>query len=272
MTTQIDSTRSIIFAEMQRRAVNGLAPFPARSVAARIGVSDTTVTSAIAWFRSRGWIKCVEDANAHHPAIYHLVPEADRRPKSGRIAGMASEAWPEERLERLVGLWRDGLSTSEIGVQMGTTKNAIVGKAHRLIDAGILEPRASPIIRSSEPREPRPAPAPRATLPPLPSARAITLPIKSASEPKFKGNPRSMFGLRVSERPAVIEFRAPVEPSPRPRLVADEVYAFGPSQEPCQWIVKEGSVIEPWVHCGMTRAAWPYCTGHMKRAYGKDAA
>jgi hypothetical protein len=51
--------------------------------------------------------------------------------------------WTDERVELLKELWRiKGLSTSRIGVQLGgLSKNAVIGKAHRLK----LEPRQSPI-------------------------------------------------------------------------------------------------------------------------------
>ncbi|WP_264812479.1 GcrA family cell cycle regulator, partial [Gluconacetobacter sacchari] len=55
---------------------------------------------------------------------------------------MAME-WTEETIARLRALWQQGLSTAEIGRQLSVTKNAVVGKAHRLG----LEARPSPIRR-----------------------------------------------------------------------------------------------------------------------------
>ena len=49
--------------------------------------------------------------------------------------------WTQERVDQLGQLWRQGLSTAEIGRRLGLTKNAVVGKAHRLS----LEPRPSPL-------------------------------------------------------------------------------------------------------------------------------
>ncbi|NHN87369.1 GcrA family cell cycle regulator [Acetobacter conturbans] len=51
--------------------------------------------------------------------------------------------WTDETIARLKALWQEGLSTAEIGRQLGITKNAVVGKAHRLA----LPPRPSPIRR-----------------------------------------------------------------------------------------------------------------------------
>ncbi|HLJ63603.1 MAG TPA: GcrA family cell cycle regulator [Stellaceae bacterium] len=56
--------------------------------------------------------------------------------------------WSPELIERLGALWRAGLSTAEIGRQLGVTKNAVVGKAHRLL----LKPRPSPLKRPPAPK------------------------------------------------------------------------------------------------------------------------
>lgn len=77
--------------------------------------------------------------------------------------------WSTEAIERLKALWAEGHSTAEIGRRMGISKNAVVGKAHRLN----LAARPSPIRREATgdrpaqapaPRAPRPATAPRSTL------------------------------------------------------------------------------------------------------------
>ncbi len=79
--------------------------------------------------------------------------------------------WNAETIERLRGLWAEGYSTAEIGRRMGISKNAVVGKAHRLN----LPSRPSPIRReaggrSSRPPQPRRVTGP--TLPPLATAAA----------------------------------------------------------------------------------------------------
>ena len=51
--------------------------------------------------------------------------------------------WTEALIAALRRLWAEGHSTAEIGRRMGITKNAVVGKAHRLM----LAPRPSPIRR-----------------------------------------------------------------------------------------------------------------------------
>ncbi len=54
--------------------------------------------------------------------------------------------WTDETIARLKELWAEGLSTAEIGRRLSITKNAVVGKAHRLS----LPPRPSPIRRSDK--------------------------------------------------------------------------------------------------------------------------
>jgi GcrA cell cycle regulator len=43
-----------------------------------------------------------------------------------------SREWPPERVETLKQLWAEGLSASAIAKQIGGTRNAIIGKVHRL--------------------------------------------------------------------------------------------------------------------------------------------
>ena len=52
--------------------------------------------------------------------------------------------WTPERIEEVTRLWGEGLTTAEIGKIVGVSKNAVVGKAHRLG----LPSRPSPIRRS----------------------------------------------------------------------------------------------------------------------------
>ena len=54
-------------------------------------------------------------------------------------------SWNEENVARLRELWDQGLPTAQIGKLIGFTKNAVVGKAHRIG----LERRPSPIRRTA---------------------------------------------------------------------------------------------------------------------------
>lgn len=103
--------------------------------------------------------------------------------------------WTAEAIERLRALWAEGHSTAEIGRRMGISKNAVVGKAHRLN----LPARPSPIRREpvgAEPRQQivrpaRPAgAAPRTTLPPSPVVVAAVAPVAAPPRPVVRPFPR----------------------------------------------------------------------------------
>ena len=53
--------------------------------------------------------------------------------------------WDDDNVSRLKELWDQGLPTAQIGKLLGFTKNAVVGKAHRIG----LERRPSPIRRTA---------------------------------------------------------------------------------------------------------------------------
>ena len=53
--------------------------------------------------------------------------------------------WDDDNVSKLRDLWDQGLPTAQIGKLLGFTKNAVVGKAHRIG----LERRPSPIRRSA---------------------------------------------------------------------------------------------------------------------------
>lgn len=57
-------------------------------------------------------------------------------------------AWTEKMVEDLKIMWKQGLTTGEIGKRLGVSKNSIVGKVHRLQ----LDARPSP-IKKKEPEE-----------------------------------------------------------------------------------------------------------------------
>ena len=90
--------------------------------------------------------------------------------------------WTEERVEILKKLWLDGLSASQIAKQLGgVTRNAVIGKVHRLGLSGRAAPSqpARPVFKAPRPARPAaPAPAPRRlvaeALAPMPAPRPIS--------------------------------------------------------------------------------------------------
>lgn len=81
--------------------------------------------------------------------------------------GALSMGWTEERVALLRKLWAEGLSASQIAKQLtGVTRNAVIGKVHRLGLAGRATPSrpAKRPVRQARPRVIGPA-APRMRLP-----------------------------------------------------------------------------------------------------------
>lgn len=63
---------------------------------------------------------------------------------------MSSVSWTDDRVELLKKLWLEGLSASQIAAQLGgVTRNAVIGKVHRLgmsgrVKASTSTPRSTP--------------------------------------------------------------------------------------------------------------------------------
>lgn len=206
--------------------------------------------------------------------------------------------WTDETIARLRELWSQGLSTAEIGRQLSITKNAVVGKAHRLG----LPPRPSPIrnrkVKDGEtpstetPRRKPPtrkAPAPKAEAPAdlfVEKAEAKPVPVKvetakPAAAPKpspamesimASPPPRPAAKVEAAARPSPVapepRVAPPVRPAPPPRFTAsiDRPARRGPS---CCWPI--GDPGTPGFHfCGATPLPGkPYCAEHAAIAYVK---
>ncbi len=139
--------------------------------------------------------------------------------------------WNEEAIARLRALWADGLSTAEIGRRMGITKNAVVGKAHRLQ----LSSRPSPIRRE---RRPEPVRLRRA------------LPAEA----------------RPVERPAPPP-RAEAPRPERPRVLRPVAVAGGGRVSPCCWPIGEPGTKSFRFCDAETLGGKPYCAEHAQIAY-----
>ena len=141
-------------------------------------------------------------------------------------------AWTPERIEELTQLWNAGHSASVIGKRLGVSKNAVVGKAHRLK----LPARPSPIRRQAKPQAPVRKPAPALTRP--------------TAEP-----------VAVTPQPPVVVAEEARPPQPMIRTGQQ------PSPRKCQWPI--GDPTKPDFHfCGEAAVpSKPYCAEHCAVAY-----
>ncbi len=153
--------------------------------------------------------------------------------------------WTEEAIATLRRLWDEGLSTAEIGRRMGISKNAVVGKAHRLN----LAARPSPIRRSPDGAQAPPRPARRVARPamPRPSPMLVAPALTRPAAP--------------THRPAVPDRQAaPVLPMPRA-----EPLRLGNAT--CCWPIGEPGTPE-FRFCGARALLGkPYCAEHAAIAY-----
>ena len=61
------------------------------------------------------------------------------------------QTWTDERVELLKKLWADGLSASQIAGELGgITRNAVIGKVHRL---GLSGPRQGSLLLGAAPAQ-----------------------------------------------------------------------------------------------------------------------
>ena len=73
------------------------------------------------------------------------------RPRAGNGPG-----WTPDRIETLTRLWNDGLAASVIAAKLGeVTRNAVIGKVHRLGLAGRNTTSRQPVPRRTSPRRDR---------------------------------------------------------------------------------------------------------------------
>ncbi len=153
--------------------------------------------------------------------------------------------WTEESIARLRELWAEGHSTAEIGRRMGVSKNAVVGKAHRLDLAG----RPSPIRREGDAEPPQATVVRRmtgSTLPPLAAAAPVPPP------PPLP-------------RPATALARAE---APKPQVVLS-VPARAPRAHTCCWPLGDpGTRSFRFCDAGAMPGK-PYCGEHAAVAYVK---
>ena len=155
-------------------------------------------------------------------------------------------SWTDERVELLKKLWAEGLSASQIANQLGgVTRNAVIGKVHRLGLSG------------------------RATTSRVKSSRARRRP----SRPRGEGQASYVTYGNVALKPHY-EADADPELDPLPRPV-EEIYI--PPEErasiltltetKCRWPIGDPSD-EDFYFCGReARLESPYCDHHVCVAY-----
>lgn len=152
---------------------------------------------------------------------------------------MSIETWTPERVEQLQSFVVAGLSCSQIAVQIGVTRNAVIGKIHRLGLSPVRPPGAAARTCPPRARDPRAA-SPRRRLRLLWSDGAATA---------------------VAEAPLTVE-------SAEPCSLLDL------AQGKCRWPVSDtgNGATADFVFCGNAAIeGLSYCAGHARMAYRAPA-
>jgi GcrA cell cycle regulator len=193
-------------------------------------------------------------------------------------------SWTDERIETLKKMWDSGMTATQIAEELGgVSRNAVIGKAHRLG----LPSRPSPVKPNDKSDAPKPAPQPRAAAPapaPAPSpakqerpAAAAPAPAPAAAPAPAKSDSPALRSVGpggfVRQNPG--DQAPPATPAPPRRLVPAK-----PSKEIegktslldlndriCKWPM--GHPGEPDFHfCGdKVNPGFPYCVAHCGHAY-----
>jgi GcrA cell cycle regulator len=149
-------------------------------------------------------------------------------------------SWTDERVETLKKLWGDGLSASQIAAELGgITRNAVIGKVHRL---GLSGRAKSPSSAAPRPRKARPTHMMR------------------VSRPQMRGNTAlaQAFEYDVEPEPELIENVIPL--GQRKTLL--EL-----TEETCRWPIGDPGSPEFFFCGGQSIPSGPYCGYHSRVAY-----
>ena len=148
--------------------------------------------------------------------------------------------WTDERVEALKKLWLDGISASQIAKHLGgVTRNAVIGKVHRLGLSGRATPSqpARPVFKA-----PRPA---------RPVSAAPTPARRPAVAPTF-----------VEEEAAPLHAASPIAIMERGSAT---VLTLGAHM--CKWPIGDPST-DDFTFCGRRAGdEGPYCVEHARLAY-----
>lgn len=164
-------------------------------------------------------------------------------------------SWTDERVERLKTLWSEGLSASQIAAELGgVTRNAVIGKVHRLGLSG----RAKPQVQASRPAAPprvKPAAPPAAR----PAASAVTRPARPVTigsvvlkgEEALDTKPQVMVAPVIETEPVTFE----------------KTTILGLTEQTCKWPIGDPGRPD-FFFCGRkSDAGIPYCPYHARIAY-----
>ncbi|MAN46512.1 MAG: GcrA cell cycle regulator [Alphaproteobacteria bacterium] len=155
-------------------------------------------------------------------------------------------SWTEERVSVLKKLWAEGHSASQIAKQLGgVTRNAVIGKVHRLGLSGRATP-SRPVKRPPRLARPKPRVMPDGSVKQAAPAVAETVEPRTAPE----------------RTPA--DIMAPLPPLQQADGEPASILTLRDSM--CKWPI--GDPADPkFAFCGRKADCGPYCAEHAKVAF-----
>ncbi len=189
-------------------------------------------------------------------------------------------SWTEERVETLKRMWAEGQSASQIAKELGgVTRNAVIGKVHRL---GLSNRTGGPAAATPAAATPKPAAKEKPGKDDTPAATQVD-PAPEPSQPG--GTPAEK---HVAAAPAVTSARKqiipagqPLPPQPSANEISPEALAsvretekkarklslMELTERTCKWPVGDPATEDFWF-CGLTvKPGKPYCEAHVGVAF-----
>ena len=156
-------------------------------------------------------------------------------------------AWTEERVEILKRLWAEGLSASQIANRLGgVTRNAVIGKVHRL---GLSGRATTSRAKAPRPRRRLAHKSDRPSRPSLPTHGAVAL------KPIYDEEPDTIVELAP----------APVEELVIP--ISERTTIISLKESMCRWPIGDPGD-KDFHFCGRhSPPGTPYCEHHARVAY-----
>jgi GcrA cell cycle regulator len=192
-------------------------------------------------------------------------------------------SWTDERVELLKKMWTEGKSASQIAKELGSvTRNAVIGKVHRLGLASRITGDApeAPVAEAPAPAAPTPAaPPPEADLPEVEVAPPAPEPVATA-QPAPAAAPTAVVVPMPGRRP-IAPAGQPLPPQPSANEISPEALAnvrevektarklslMELTERTCKWPIGDPAT-DDFYFCGLPVVAGkPYCEAHVAVAF-----
>lgn len=180
------------------------------------------------------------------------------------VSGAQPAGWTDERVEVLKKLWMEGLSASQIAGELGegVTRNAVIGKVHRLK----LSARAKPT--NTAPRS-RPAarPAPRRVASPASSGMSTHMSAKPRPA-QTMSRPQTMGATALAMQPEM-DTHVYVAPQSSELFIPEDkrLNLLQLSESTCKWPIGDPLTKDFYFCGGHSLESGPYCEFHSRKAY-----